>query len=484
MQTRSASRCLKPLALCLLLGVVVSPRAATLQDFGYQHMRVNGQLSVGHRPLLVPIFRVEGGYVYDSEHTPNHYYTNIFNLFGRQTLNGYHFENSNGRFYWTPAGPGTIGPINVPIAESYAQTQQRAGGVPELTDLLYYSNLVVRVMTSGLINLAQFDTDGNQLVTGDELHMLFILNEGDTGGVAAREPGLVKPPGFSYGVNIGLAAGVQWRTPFDSTAHELTHTFGAKDLYADNCWNIRLTLMSCTSGEPDGRQTFHVDPWHKMSMGWSDPRIRSLRAGGLESLSAAQEMDAAGQVILFDPARGVSEYFILEYRTAVSPTSSVYDQNVAGNGLVIWYVKQQPNHDPVEIPSPVSEKLRVAVLSAGAPDLALGVNVPWGSGTTPYLSWLDGTQTRTRIHVRPFNTGDENITIEILAEEETWVDFNYTGSIELGTFTRPYNTLTEGLSAVSYGGFLKIKTGTTSETATFAKPMRVEAYGGWVTLGQ
>jgi len=483
MQARHSVPQLRQTALALVLaGVQVLLQGATLQDFGFQHMRVNGELPSGHRPLLVTVFRVEGGHAYGPDHSPTYYDTNVFNLFGRQSINGYHLENSNGRFYWSRAGAGTIGPIDVPIAESYNETYQRAGGDPNLTDLLYYSNLVVRIMTSGQINLAQFDNDSNGEVTGKELEMLFILNEGGPGSSAARSSGRVRPPGFSYAVNIPLAAGVQSRTGFSTTAHELTHTLGAADLYGANCMSGNLTLMSCTSGAEDSRETFHIDPWHKMQLGWAEPRIRSLRTGGVETLAAVQLGQADGQVLLFDPARGTSEFFILEYRTAVSPNGSVYDRSVAGTGLVIWYVQQNANHDPLDITSPINGK---TVFSLGAPDLSLGGNAVWSSdSTTPYLRWLDGTQTRTRIHLRAFNPGDGSITVEILAEEETWVDFNYTGLFEVGTFAFPYDTLAEGLNAVSYGGLLKIKAGVTSETATIAKRVRVEAYGGNVTLGQ
>jgi hypothetical protein len=34
--------------------------AATLQEFGYQNMKVNGQVPVGHRPLLVILANFAG----------------------------------------------------------------------------------------------------------------------------------------------------------------------------------------------------------------------------------------------------------------------------------------------------------------------------------------------------------------------------------------------------------------------------------------
>jgi hypothetical protein len=63
------------------------------------------------------------------------------------------------------------------------------------------------------------------------------------------------------------------------------------------------------------------------------------------------------------------------------------------------------------------------------------------------------------------------------------VDFVWAG-FEDGTFFSPFNTLAEGNNAVSYGGTLYFKSGTTSATTSFAKRMNVRAYGGPVTIGQ
>jgi hypothetical protein len=63
------------------------------------------------------------------------------------------------------------------------------------------------------------------------------------------------------------------------------------------------------------------------------------------------------------------------------------------------------------------------------------------------------------------------------------VDFSCSFPWEFGTFDFPFNTLAEGLNAVPYGGFLKIMTGTSGETASINKRMHLQSYGGPVTLG-
>ncbi len=57
-----------------------------------------------------------------------------------------------------------------------------------------------------------------------------------------------------------------------------------------------------------------------------------------------------------------------------------------------------------------------------------------------------------------------------------WLDVNYTGE-ELGTETKPYNTLSEAVAAVDSGGMIKIKgdIATITEPIRITKPVRIEA---------
>ncbi len=71
-----------------------------------------------------------------------------------------------------------------------------------------------------------------------------------------------------------------------------------------------------------------------------------------------------------------------------------------------------------------------------------------------------------------------------IGRNEVWVDFNDPGPFESGTFDLPYDTLAEGLNYVAYNGTLKIKASSANETATISNKMRIEAYGGPVTIGR
>ena len=64
-----------------------------------------------------------------------------------------------------------------------------------------------------------------------------------------------------------------------------------------------------------------------------------------------------------------------------------------------------------------------------------------------------------------------------------WVDFNFAGIFQFGSYTFPYQTLAGGVSAVNTGGTIAIKPGASHETMTISKPMTITAIGGPATIG-
>lgn len=64
-----------------------------------------------------------------------------------------------------------------------------------------------------------------------------------------------------------------------------------------------------------------------------------------------------------------------------------------------------------------------------------------------------------------------------------WVDFTY-GGAQFGTESQPFRDLGSGVSAVTSGGTVYIKTGTSNERPRLTKPMRIESVGGAATIGR
>lgn len=160
--------------------------------------------------------------------------------------------------------------------------------------------------------------------------------------------------------------------------HEMAHLLGALDFYG--IWsalqdlNRLLSLMSVTDG---GK--IHLDAWHKLQFGWSEPRIFPLNSGGTATLNAAQLGVTNAPIILYDTNRGPSEYFLLEYR-ATNVTSlggGGFDAGVNGDGLLIWHVLHGGDKHPkllADVAWPNAERLWRECMKCWA--LTYGTNSP------------------------------------------------------------------------------------------------------------
>jgi M6 family metalloprotease-like protein len=647
-------RLLRKCALLALFSNEMITCAVTPIDFGYERMRINGNLAIGARPIVIILMDYGNG---TNTHPRQYYWELVFNpLAGNPDMSGFFQENSNGRFQFDVARSTMVGPIRLTPTE----LQEAMAN-----DIVKAGHCLGATVRAGF-DFSVFDANRDGRISQEELTILIVENLLDRKGQpydsgAARwahprgEGGeSFQPEGSSVTFKTKVCFVTQ-SVSFATLCHEVAHVLGDPspwDLYGapdgngseDLCGN--LTLMGATITTPDNPETYHLDPWHKMQLGWSEPRIYSLTAGGYAEIPAAQMSNPHAPILLYDPARGTGEFFMLEYRTRTSLRVPSYDANVADIGMVIWHIQQDGSRDPVLIPrvdagplpaqplwrfckkcnglhyisnattpsfglcpqsgahvasddeyvsipyqivmnngnapgqhgwrwcrkcqgmffgpgqassrcpardqhdgsasgdysfvqndsttpgqrywrwcqkcqglffggtmqfgndtfdvlqagvcpasgqhdgslsgnyAVLKEGLNRAVFTDGAPNFKRGGTTIWHAGeVTPALRWLDGSQTLVRIYVRPFNASDGSITVEWWAEYDTWVDFTW-HSFELGTFLFPFDTLGEGLNAVSHGGHLYIKSGTTPETAYITKRMTIDAYGGPVTLGR
>ena len=487
----------------------VTASAQTLQDFGYQSRNVNGQLTLGTRPLLLIVANFAGETntygITNSDGTlaaaplPQNaaYYSNmVFNLSQYPSVNGYFSAVSNGRFTWTLAG---VVSLNLPASQQDAAWPGPGGATGH--DQPYMSNIVYQAMASGQFNFKAFDANGDGHITQDELGIIILGNdftgERDTGGPVTSPDGSYDWGQGSHTIGTSRVT----NTPFITWCEEFEETLGPTDIYGAKGFSQTLTPQSY---EPDPQfnywYLYYLDPWQRMAVGWCSPRIVSMATGGVVTIPAAQAGDPTAPVILYDPAHGTSEFWVLEYRTQTSPYGPGYDANVAYGaptnnncGLAVWHIQLDSNYNLLTLASnSVSGSYQFTDWNEGPPNLTWGASSLWGSDSvTPVLTWLNGdtnvlssTSSVTHLHVRPFSPGDGSITVEVLSAEDTWVDFNYTGSPQTGTFSNPFNTIAAGIAAASYGGTLHLKTGTSSEMPTITKPLKIVGYNGPATIGQ
>lgn len=327
-------------ACALVLSAALPATAAQPADFGFGHMATGPS-----RPMLVilanfpsPSPAFPGGVNITT------YSNRVFSTApGQWTANSYFKEVSNGRFQWTPAAV-----LRVDMAESGRYTQFNDSHN-------YASNIIYCAVATNSFKWDAYGKPGSTTVTGRDLGITLFSNDG---GHSARGVWDLKPPGNKRSYE-GLVYVGDPRESVDLGCHEMSHMLGAMDFYGiwgiGGCLNSHLTLMSCTYNEK-----YHLDAWHKMQFGWSEPRIYRIDQGGAAMLDAAQLGAPDAPIILYDPNRGPSDFFLLEYRTkTVTNLGGGYDANVAGNGLVIWHVAHTDDKMPgvmAEVAWPSAER--------------------------------------------------------------------------------------------------------------------------------
>jgi M6 family metalloprotease-like protein len=382
----------------------------SLQDFGFESLKV-----LDFRYLLVIKVKVPGGNPF--EHTNDYYNKLIFNL-DQKSINSYYNDISCGRFHWEKAREHIIATIELNENDMKAvKIYDPVNNAWPVHDHKFAAKVIERTVQLGY-DFGQMDTSHNGITEDVELGVLIISNMGEVGGNTRwatkteklnadgsyienfRE--VLKIPGFSD-VLLNCSA-VSHRANFTTIAHELCHQLGSVDMYGDPA-NNNMTLMGATIvNELDEMRTYHLDPWHKMRFGWNEPRIRSIRRASVEQLSAANTGNPHASIILYDPAKGPSEFFILEYRTASPAVGTEYDRDVAGSGLAIWHYAS--GRDP---------EARVLHHKTISPQNIEIDNSVWHGGeVSQNLIWANGRETGTKIFVRRFAHYDTTITIEII----------------------------------------------------------------------
>lgn len=596
------------LAACTAFLLLPIPRSATPADFGCASRPV-----LGSRPLLVVVGDCEDGPI---NTTSTRAYEALFFSSDRANVEDYFRAVSNNRFRWTRAGPG--------VRRVWIPRYLQRGVNPDSL-----SNIVHHALMS--VDNALLDRNEDHMITSDEFQVFSIDNLSNL-AVGHTVPLSVPRTGSTMefeGKVVELSCDL---AGLMTCCHELCHAIPGYGEYGLDIYgmgpaiNCGLSTMgACTTTPAEDLRSWYLDPWQRSIFGWCEPRIESMRAGGVLTIAAAHAGAPTAPVILYDPVVGPSELFLLEYRSSRGAAGFNYDTNVVGNGLALWHVRQDTNHLPLLSPivaageagwrwcpkcqglhfigeyldpvygtcpdggthtdagrdersffnlqvndpqapgqhgwerctlcqglflgtsgsrcpaggggqhqgapgftysvptSPLTyswlwcSKCHSLFLAAeeanshcpaggthsgnlsafiygvsyghdpvnwneGPPDFARGSATVWGSNAaTPFLRWLDGSQTGARIHIRPFSPEDGSITIEWFWD--SWVDFNFAGS-EDGSFEHPFNTFDEGVNAVLEGATLHIKAGASAEAMTVRKRMTLQAYNGLVTIGR
>ncbi|MBN1610177.1 MAG: hypothetical protein JW940_26355 [Polyangiaceae bacterium] len=141
----------------------------------------------------------------------------------------------------------------------------------------------------------------------------------------------------------------------------------------------------------------HLDPIHKLKLGWTTPILRSL---------ADQELylgpvETTGNIAIVADNHGSKEYFVIENR---SVSAGVFDAYLPSGGVLVWRVVEDTN-----LASKYSATKRIGrwgwQLLTPAPLQPLNLG-----GTSFDLSWLEGA---TGFRISVMSQSGDTVRIKI-----------------------------------------------------------------------
>jgi M6 family metalloprotease-like protein len=354
----------------------------TLRDFGHGGMTIDGRPALGPRPLVVLLAEytdnAAGDFpAFSSVHASDYYQKIAFGTpappfstnapVNPASLGAYFRECSQARFWLAPGA--VIGPLAMGALTSDPGPEVRAQRI---------------IQAAAQLDPGRFfsaDADGNSFVTASEMVVLIVEN------VRGLQPAnrVNSPVTFKMQLApfLSIEKQVQVRvafagpfTPFYQIAHEVSHCLGTEDMYNAGLGNTLITLMGGYSFTSNDQVIVHLDAWHKLKLGWCEPRRRRVTRSGNEALPPAAAGNPSAPLILWHPQRGASEFFMLEWRAPLAFGVN-YESGIPGDGVLLWHVT----------PGAPTQATHL-----GAPNLANGGNAFWGAGvSTPPLTWMDGT---------------------------------------------------------------------------------------------
>jgi hypothetical protein len=320
----------------------------------------------------------------------------------------YFHEVSQGRFTFSRAG--LVGPLSASIAG------KRGTEVARLA--------LEAAARDGGVDYALFDGNRDHRLAPHELAVLVIADPPPPGRATTIDAAALEIaiPGqtIAFAGRIAIVGerdnfAMLNRAAFRLVAPEAVDLEG----WPEKCFALNggRSLMAALNA-PDPGLTMHIDPWHKMLVGWSEPRVFAIGKPNAAKLAAQHIVpQAAGEerrpILLYDALRGPNEFFLLEYRTH---SMLGFDQAMVNSGLVVWQVAlagNRPFMAPADRKNCKGETLSVPSLAVrGASQWQLGGSTAYWNGDGPFsLRWRDGTDSGVRVSIERHDAVDWHIAI-------------------------------------------------------------------------
>ncbi|MEU4198160.1 NEW3 domain-containing protein [Kribbella sp. NPDC026611] len=191
------------------------------------------------------------------------------------------------------------------------------------------------------VDFARYDANNDGTVDDSELAVVTLVTS-PTADYSCGQTANVGAGGKLDGKNIGFRTADGGSLTNNLTfAHELTHQqFQMEDFYGFGVGDWDIAGPTCAGSTQIWQEP---NAWHRLHLTGSQPNIITKD----RYITLLPDTVAPYQsYLLYDPARGTDDYFMLEERAAKTGT---YDQNIPDNGMVIWriderHVRNSPEH--------------------------------------------------------------------------------------------------------------------------------------------
>jgi M6 family metalloprotease-like protein len=245
-------------------------------------------------------------------------------------------------------------------------------------------------------NFHQYDQNGDNRITGDELVVEILRPQNDPYGTHREASGMfvdgVSTPMDIEVLDVYFSAYNDRRIGNVGTvAHEAAHgMLGATDLYSS--FVTRPGFHSLMDVHVNAT---HLDPFHKLKSGYLTPDVIEINKWATRTVRLASVETRKEAIIIYDPTKNDREYFIIENRwggTAAAPNYDFY-LSPAQPGIAVWHIVED---------TALADRFR----PLGDPNVVwwdwgrlcirfLGV-LP-GPGASTELKWANGTSSKIRV---------------------------------------------------------------------------------------
>ncbi|NOT38716.1 MAG: hypothetical protein HOP11_15185 [Saprospiraceae bacterium] len=291
--------------------------------------------------IVIPYF-TPGEFEYNTAVTSTLIEHNFFTV-GTGSIRDYFLENSWGQFDITK------GQISAPA--SLPQFLSTYGSEVPSKDPSRNISLAYDICSNSTINWALFDTNGDKIITAEEVQICLMEPTGGSGATRYYSFQVNNPStGEVFTVqNYFVFFGCKSNTDpnkltdpisfnFSTIWHELCHgMFGLPDRYAAYCSDGntgRYDIMS------NNCNWMHMNIYDKMKLGWIHPKILATTISRFGTSPQCIQIPAVesgkSAFILYDP-KFPDEYWMVENRNKASSKYN-FEKGLDDEGLIIWWI--------------------------------------------------------------------------------------------------------------------------------------------------